>query len=148
MSNKSNAMEAERPKLSLEGKQKAPTMSIGEENVRMVFRKTLRKGAAAVRGREDKEAKEDYEKVVGAHLTGELPVLFAKAVAMTEATSVQYQQLKKSWINAKPMDVAIGQTKTANKSTAVQIADMLAEKLADHLLDAWAIMLTGLCGRI
>ncbi len=144
MSNKSNAIETERLKLSLDGKQKAPTMAVGEENVRTAFRKALRKAATGHRGREDKEAKDDYEKVVAALLAGELPVVFAKSVAMTEATSVQYQQLKKSWLESKPMDAASGQIKSSAKSTAVQIADMLAEKLADHLLDAWASMLTGL----
>jgi hypothetical protein len=141
---KSNAMDAEQLKLSLEGKQKAPTMAVGEENVRTSFRKTLRKATAGFRGRDDKEAYADYEKVVAAFLSGELPGLLAKAVAMTEATSVQYQQLKKSWLESKPMDAALTKIKSGTKSTAGQIADMLAEQLADHLLDAWATMLTGL----
>jgi hypothetical protein len=79
---KSNAMDAERLKLSLEGKQKAPTMAVGEENVRTSFRKTLRKATAGFRGRDDKEAYADYEKVVAAFLSGELPGLLAKAIAI------------------------------------------------------------------
>jgi hypothetical protein len=77
-------------------------------------------------------------------LASEVPGLFPKAVMMTETTSVQYQQLKKLWIGAKPMDAAVDKIKSPPKSTAVQIADLLSEKLADHLLDAWASMLTGL----
>jgi hypothetical protein len=57
----SNAKDAERLKLSLEGKQKAPTMAIGEENVRAAFRKVCRKAAIGMRAREDKE-KDDTTK--------------------------------------------------------------------------------------
>jgi hypothetical protein len=137
-------MDAERLKLSLEGRQKAPTMATGEENVRTAFRKVCRKAAIGMRAREDKEKDETFEKAVAAFLASEVPGLFPKAVMMTETTSVQHQQLKKLWIEAKPMDAVVDKIKSPPKSTAVQIADLLYEKLADHLLDAWASMLTGL----
>ena len=58
MSNKSNAVDGERTKLSLEGKQKAALMALGEEHVRRVFRKALRKAVVAMRARDDKEKDE------------------------------------------------------------------------------------------
>ncbi len=101
---KSNAGDLERLKLSLENKQKAPLMALGEENLRRVCRKAFRKAVAGFRAREDKKKDETYEKAVGAVLAGELTSLVSKAVAMTEATSVQYQELKKRWLDSRPME--------------------------------------------
>jgi hypothetical protein len=99
MTNKSNAVNLEWLKLSLDNKQKAPLMALGEENVRRVLRKTFRKAVGGgFRAREDKEKDETYEKAVAQVLREELPGLVSKMVAMTEATSVQFQQLKKSWL--------------------------------------------------
>jgi hypothetical protein len=89
MSSKSNAVDGERTKLSLDGKQKAPIMALGEENLRHTCRKAFRKAVAGFRVREDKEKDETYEKAVGALLAGELVGLVPKAVAVTEATSVR-----------------------------------------------------------
>jgi hypothetical protein len=71
-------------------------------------------------------------------LGSELSSLFPKAVGMTEATSTQYQELKKQWIESKPAEAIADKIKAVPKATALQIADVVAERLADHLLDAWA----------
>jgi hypothetical protein len=42
------------------------------------------------------------------------------------------------------MDAVADKIKSGPKSTALQIADLYAERVADHLLDAWAAKITGL----
>ncbi len=98
-----------------------------------------------LRGRGAKESEEDYLKVVVATVGNEVPSLFARAVVMTEATSVGFQTLKRSWIESGPMAWAAAEVKPAD-IMATQLATQLADKLADRLLDAWAKALTGLEG--
>ncbi len=141
---KGNGNDGERLKLSLVPNQKAALMACGEEYLRATFRKACHKGVRNMRGREDKEKDETYEKAVVGHLSDLVTDLFARGVAMGPDTSVLFQEMKKTWVASKPLDAAAAQIKSPPKATAEHIATAISGKLADHLLDHWATTLTGL----
>ena len=70
MASKTNAMQTERQKLSLDGKQKAPIMALAEENLREDIAKACKKSVRSMRAQGNKETDFDFHQAVVAVVGG------------------------------------------------------------------------------